>query len=750
MRRAFDAPSIDLDRAPDVRATFINMILKAGCCGSADNIRKQVSAMQSELEAYKTALDQHAIVAITDRKGKITHVNEPFCRISRYSREELIGQNHSIVNSGHHPRNFFIGMWGDIVRGKIWRGEVCNKAKNGDLYWVDTTIVPFRDEAEKIGGYVSIRYDITERKQTEASLLEENALRKQAETLLLDIIETIPDGIAAFDRDERLIMFNQAYVDLHKTIADNIRVGIQFEDIMRLSVEKGQFILPEDTDSGASNWSEGRLRAFRKPGRPLVQHLRDGRWLQVRERRSQSGNTVGVRTDITELKRAEITIKNQAEHDPLTGLYNRTVLVSCLQRACARSERGSYSGALVIADLDDFKWVNDTLGHDAGDKLLQAIAARLRSVLRGNDIIVRLGGDEFAFILPRIPGREAFERLMARVVTVISQPVMIGSRRIVPNCSLGVSLFPQHASSPHDLMKNADIALYDAKATHRGGYRIFHPHMRSLVEKREKVAAALRTDLSAGRLSIALQPQVSLVDGRHIGFEALARWKRNGKSISPADFIPIAEETGLILPLGRYVLETALAQAKAMESSGFTFGTLGVNVAAAQLKMDNFVGQVAALLERFAIAPGNLELEVTENVFLDRALDKIDHSLKGLKQLGVKIALDDFGTGYASLTHLKRFPIDRLKIDRSFIGDIETNQDSSAISKAIIGLAHSLGLQVVAEGIETEQQLSFLREHRCDFGQGYLFARPLAGDELREYTSAPCASGQKIASSSPM
>ncbi|MCC5977889.1 MAG: EAL domain-containing protein [Salinarimonas sp.] len=697
--------------------------------------------IETELLAYQNALDQHAIVGITDRRGVITAVNEPFCRISGYEQSELLGKTHAILNSGVHGKEFFRTMWRTIATGGTWRGEICNRTKCGKLYWVDSTIAPIKAECGRIEGYLAIRIDITERKIIEAERAAEIEARTRAETLLRDVIEAIPDGVAAFDTDDRLILWNQAFLTTYPKVADVIRKGMPFSEMVHLGVERGQFPQAGTTPARQRAWIEACLRDHIEATRPILRDLGDGRWIQVRESRSVSGHRVGVRTDITELKRAEGIIRRQAERDPLTGLGNRKALIKRLAATMRARKKDGDCGALFFLDLDNLKQINDTLGHDAGDHLIATLAERLSAYAREGETVARIGGDEFAIVIPRLTDMAEAIAYGEDLLAMLDAPLRMQGRSIAPRCSIGLALLPTDARTAKEAFKHADIALYQAKARGRGTLCVFDPAMKAELEERRAIADDLAIALLADEVDIALQPKTAFKDGRHTGFEALVRWQRNGAPVPPPLMVSVAEENALIVALGYRVFELALTSIRALTEAGLEPGSVAVNVAAMQLRQDDFVARVLGLLDKHGLPPSALEIEVTEHVLLDGAGDGIAQTLADLRAQGIRVSLDDFGTGYASLTHLKRFPVDCLKVDKSFVRDIGRDPDDAILTRTIITLAHSLGMEAVAEGIESAEQYQFLEEQGCDYAQGYLIARPIARRDVADYLRGLAALG---------
>jgi diguanylate cyclase (GGDEF)-like protein/PAS domain S-box-containing protein len=428
--------------------------------------------------------------------------------------------------------------------------------------------------------------------------------------------------------------------------------------------------------------------------------------------------------DLTPMKLAEARIRELAERDILTGLANRHVLVDRLEGDLAeRRERGAI-GALLLLDLDEFKEINDSLGHAAGDRLLQAVGARLRAALRDTDTIARVGGDEFALLLRGLRSLAAAAYVAEKILAALAEPLVLEGRLIRPSGSIGISLLPGDGNDAAELMRMADIALYQAKAKGRGTFCFFEPALLTVIERRRRIALALETAIKTEAFGVALQPIIRLASGERVGFEALARWQLDGMPLQPDAFIGIAADSGSIVALGRIVRRRALEAASRLMAAGVETGSLAVNIHAVELKQSGFVDELAEQLAAFALAPERLAVEVTETVLLDRDDAAISRSLEALRRLGVTITLDDFGTGLASLTQLKRFPVDRLKIDRSVIRDIATDAGDAVLVKGIIDLGHTLGLAVVAEGVETAEQLAFLTASGCDCAQGYHLGAP--------------------------
>lgn len=452
----------------------------------------------------------------------------------------------------------------------------------------------------------------------------------------------------------------------------------------------------------------------------------------------QATQMVGTVQDITEHKAAENEIQQLAFSDPLTGLPNRRLLLDRLHQALAASARNIRQGALMLIDLDNFKTLNDTRGHDVGDQLLLQVAQRLGTCVRKGDTVARLGGDEFVVMLEDLsePTQEAAEQAKIvgeKILATLNQPYRLASYEHHSTPSIGITLFGNRETSIDELLKQTDLAMYQAKAAGRNTLRFFDPEMQTVVFARAALESDLRQAVWQQQFLLHYQAQVDS-SGRLIGVEALVRWQHPKRGmVSPADFIPFAEETGLILPLGHWVLETACRQLVAWATQpSMSHLTMAVNVSARQFSLPNFVEEVLALVDHTGANPQKLKLELTESLLLENAEDIVD-KMVALKARGVGFALDDFGTGYSSLSYLKRLPLDQLKIDQSFVRNILTDPNDAAIAKMVVVLAESLGLTVIAEGVETEGQRDFLANNGCVTYQGYLFSRPLPIDDFEQF-----------------
>ncbi len=439
--------------------------------------------------------------------------------------------------------------------------------------------------------------------------------------------------------------------------------------------------------------------------------------------------------DVTERKALEERLSYQAFHDALTGLPNRSMLMDGLERALERAEGGDGEVAVLFLDLDNFKLVNDSLGHAAGDEALVEVARRLGECLGAGDLAARFGGDEFVILLEDLASEGEATEVARRIVGALDVPFRLGDKEVFFSASVGAVLGATSGlRDAAGLLRAADVALHRAKAT-GAGYAVFDSAMNVEALERLDLEADLRRAVDHGEFVVYYQPKVKLSTGGIIGAEALVRWQSPGRGIvSPAKFIPLAEETGLIHPIGRQVLRQACSQARAWQ--GYTPSgsrpVVSVNLSAAQLKHPGFVREVARVVEETGVDPGAMILEITESMLMEDAEGSVE-TLDGLKALGVRIAVDDFGTGYSSLAYLKRFPVDYLKVDRAFVDGLGREEGDTAIVRAVMGLARALGLEVVAEGIETVEQLDLLRDLGCDYGQGYYFARPLPSAEAEEF-----------------
>ncbi len=472
------------------------------------------------------------------------------------------------------------------------------------------------------------------------------------------------------------------------------------------------------------------LRNYRRDGSLFWNELHIA---PVRDESNEVTHYVGIINDVTERVRYQHELEHQANHDSLTGLANRNLLQDRIEQALQQGKRRGGAAGVVMLDLDRFKNVNDSLGHEAGDDLLRTVAARLMECVRAGDTVARQGGDEFVLVLPDIEQPSEITATVHRVLEAVSQPVRLDVHELIITACVGASVYPKDGANAEMLLKNADAAMYRAKAHGPNTFRFYQASMNASALQRLTLERRLRHALEREAFELHYQPQAEIKSGKIVGLEALVRWcTAEGELVSPSEFIPLAEETGLIVPLGEWVLAEACRQTRAWHKRGLPPMRIAVNVSAQQFRQQDLYERIARVLKETGLASERLELEVTESAVMADP-EQVIVTLSRLKELGVQLTLDDFGTGYSSLTYLKRFPIDRVKIDRSFVRNIPDDADDAAIALTVIAMAHSMSLKVTAEGVETHAQLAYLRKHGCDELQGFHLARPLPAREVPRF-----------------
>jgi diguanylate cyclase (GGDEF)-like protein/PAS domain S-box-containing protein len=687
--------------------------------------RREAELALRESEEHFRLIVDHAGVGIiqTSLDGEITLVNDRYAEITGYSRAELASMTVAQIVS---PVDYEEAMAqrSTLLRGetRVTRSEKRIRHKDGRTIWVSVSTSLVRGDKGEPRHFVSIVEGIAERKEVEAALY-------QSETQFRQLAENIPQMFWITDVKHRALVY----------------LSPAFETITGRKVEEAKasprvlvaVVHPADrrrVQKARKHAAEGgydeTFRLLHTDG--SVRWVRD-RGFPIRDATGRVYRVAGIAEDITERKQAEQRMVHLAHYDALTNLPNRLLCQDRLKQSLAHSKRNNWSAAVMFVDLDRFKNVNDTLGHHVGDALLQQASERLSGCVRAGDTVGRFGGDEYLVIMSDLTGPADATIVAQKISNAFAQPFLLEGKQIYITASIGIALYPADSSDQDELVRNADTAMYYAKDRGRNNFQFYQASMSASAIYKLDLENDLRRALERGEYCLNYQPKASLITGEITGFEALLRWQHPQRGVvSPAQFIPLLEETGLITDVGDWVVREACRHIKSWRDAGVTPVPVAVNLAARQFQVNELGANIVAILEEFEIEPHLLELEITESSLMHNTMQAVE-TLKYLQAYGLRTSIDDFGTGYSSLAYLKRFPLHALKIDRTFVRDIGEDSDDTAISLALINMAHNLGLKVIAEGVETESQLEFLAAHGCDEMQGYYFAKPLTAEESTQF-----------------
>ncbi len=731
--------------------------------GELEQLRKRMATLESrhglfsqtkeELRLLKTSIETISTgITIADIDGKILYTNPAEAAIHGYTVEELFGMNVSIFCPDKRQRKRNAK---EVSAWKEWTREVTEIRKDRTTFPVQLKSIPVRDPDGNPSCIITISEDITLRKQAEEALrnahneleqkimertmelresnrmLEQELLERQAVEnrlrLLGKFFENTNEAVIITDSKARIIEVNDAFTRItgfekEEVIGRRPTVLRSYRNSRRAHVQIWKSVIRN------GGW-QGEVWDRRKNGEIYPVWLSIG---PVRDIENSVSHYVAIASDISAIKRTEERLEHLAHHDSLTSLPNRMLFTDRLMQATALARRNKKMIAVMLLDLDRFKEVNDTLGHRLGDHLLVEVSRRLKYSIREADTISRLGGDEFAVILSDISAIEKAAQVAQHFIQAVSVPFEIEGHEIYITTSIGLTIYPADSDNIETLLKNADTAMYYAKSRGKNNFQFYTNEMNRRIIEKLFIESKLRHALDREEFHLYFQPQVEAATEKIVGMEALLRWVNPELGdMPPSKFIPIAEDTGLIIPIGEWVIQEACRQAGAWQEQGVPVMNLSINLSARQFHKQTIVETISGILRETGFDPQHLELEITESVIMQDVEENIQ-TLRRLKDLGIRLSIDDFGTGYSSLNYLKRFPIDVLKIDQSFVRDITSDHDDSSVVTAIIALAHSLNLKVIAEGVETVEQLTFLKERGCDEVQGYYFSKPIPGNRVKD------------------
>ncbi len=670
-----------------------------------------LAALEASEERYRRLVD-HATDAIFlhDLDGKIIDVNEHACRSLGYSRLELLQKyvDDIVLRVLDAPSEH---VWRDLLPGVPMNISALQCRKDGSTFHSETRLMSFLSKGQPM--VLAVARDVSERKRAEEQL-----------RLSAEVFEHSREAILITDRAGRIMSVNRAFMAMTGYANEDI-LGRTMRYLSANRDEGNFFALVGESIRQTGHW-QGEFRGRKKNGNTFPV------WLSivlVKDENSQTRHYICVANDMSEFKHAEERIYYLAHYDVLTDLPNRVLLREWMSNILTAAQNDQDEAAILFVDVDRFKNVNDTLGHHTGDGVLAAMARRLKNCIGAADMVARMGGDEFVLVLTKT-GADRAADIAQRIVAALNEPLIVDHHRINVTGSIGISIFPHDGQNMDALVKNADAALYHAKTLGRNNYKFFTEQMNVAAAERRLLEHGLMHAIERKELELHYQPQVEVGSGRVVGVEALLRWHHPELGIiMPNRLIPVAENTGLIVPIGEWVLREACLQNARWQAQGLPPIVVSVNLSALQIRQDSFERMVQDALNCSTLAPQYLELELTESLLMESANSTMSN-VKQLTQIGVRLSVDDFGTGYSNLSYLRRFPLAKLKIDRSFVREAPHNNGDVAIVRAVIGLAHNLNLKVIAEGVETREQYDFLEAEGCDQIQGYFFARPRPAVDL--------------------